>query len=57
MSLLKPIHKPSMLIPYKQLLIQTFHHKGNLIPEQSQGEHNLLFQLAIDTQPALTVSY
>jgi hypothetical protein len=38
-----------MLIPYEQLLIQTFHHKGNLIPEQSQGEHNPLFQLAIDT--------
>jgi len=56
-SLLKSIHKPSMLIPYEQLLIQTFHHKGNLIPEQSQGEHNLLFQLAIDKQPALTVSY
>jgi hypothetical protein len=48
-SLLKPIQKSSMLIAYEQLFIQTFHHNGNLIPEQSQGEHNPLFQLAIDT--------
>ena len=41
MSLLKPIHKTSMLIPYEQLLIQTFHQNGNLIPEQ-----NPLFLLA-----------
>jgi len=33
MSLLKPIHKTSMLIPYEQLLIQTFHQNGKLIPE------------------------
>ena len=38
-----------MLIPYEQLLIQKFYHNGNLIPEQSQGEHNPLFQLTIDT--------
>jgi hypothetical protein len=30
MSLLKPIHKTSVLIPYEQLFIQTFHHNGNL---------------------------
>jgi hypothetical protein len=47
MSLLKPIHKTSMLIPYEQLLIQTFHQKGTLIPEQNRGEQNPLFQLAI----------
>ena len=46
MPLLKPIHKTSLL---EQLLIQSFHHKGNLVPEQSQGEHNPLFQLATDT--------
>jgi hypothetical protein len=39
----------SLLIPYEQLLIQTFHHTGNLIKEQGTGEQNLLFQLAIDT--------
>ena len=49
MSLLKPIHKTSILIPYDQLFIQTFHHNGNLITEQSTGEQNPLFQLAIDT--------
>jgi len=49
MSLLKPIHTMSMLIPYEQLFIQTFHHNGNLITEQGTGEQNPLFQLAIDT--------
>jgi len=49
MSLLKPIHKMSMLIPYEQLFFQTFHHNGNLITEQGTGEQNPLFQLAIDT--------
>jgi hypothetical protein len=38
-----------MLIPYEQLFIQTFHHNGHLITEQSTGEQNPLFQLAIDT--------
>ena len=37
-----------MLIPHEQLLIQTFHQKGNLIPEQNRGEQSTLFQLAID---------
>jgi len=49
MSLLKPIHKMSLLIPYEQLFIQTFRHNGNLITEQGTGEQNTLFQLAIDT--------
>jgi len=48
-SILKPIHKTSMSIPYEQLFIQTFHHNGNLITEQDTGEQNPLFQLAIDT--------
>jgi len=38
MSLIKPIHKTSMLIPYEQLFIQTFHHNGNLITEQGIGK-------------------
>jgi len=49
MSLLKPIHKTSILIPYEQLVIQTFHHNGILITEQGTGEQNPLFQLPIDT--------
>jgi len=48
MSLHKPIHKTSMLIPYQQLLIQTFHQNGNLIPEQNCGEQIPLFLLATD---------
>jgi hypothetical protein len=49
MSLLKPIHKTSILIPYEQLFIQTFHHNRSLITEQGTDEQNPLFQLAIDT--------
>jgi len=48
MSLLKPIYKTSKLIPYEKLLIQNFHQKGNLIPEQNCGEQNPLFLLATD---------
>ena len=49
MTLLKPIHKTSMLIPYEKLFIQTFHHNDILIAEQGAGEQNPLYQLAIDT--------
>jgi len=49
MSVLKPLHNTARLIPYEQLFIQTFHHNGNLINEQSNSEPNPLFQLAIDT--------
>ena len=37
-----------MLIPYKQLFIQSLHQEGKLIAEQHPGEQNLLFQLVID---------
>ena len=46
MTLLKPIHKISLLIPYEQLLTQTFHQNGNLIQEQHCYDQNPLFQLA-----------
>ena len=48
MTLLKPIHKPSMVIPYEQLLIQTFHQNGTLIPKQNCNEQNPLFRLATE---------
>ena len=48
MSLLKPIHKTSMPIPYEQLLIQTFFQNRNFIPEQNCGEQNPLFLVATD---------
>jgi len=46
---LKPIYKMSMLTPYEQLFIQTFHYNGNLITEKGTGEQGPLFQLAMDT--------
>jgi hypothetical protein len=57
MSLHKPIHKTSMLIPYEQLFIQTFNHNGNLITEQGTGEQNPLFQLPIDTMPTSATTW
>jgi hypothetical protein len=38
-----------MLIPYKQLFIQTFHHNRNLMTEKGTDEQNPLFLLTIDT--------
>jgi len=46
MKLIKPINKPSKLIPYEQLIIQQFYHKGTLNPEQNCYDHNPLFKLA-----------
>jgi len=49
MSLLKPIRNNTKLIPYEQLFIETFHHIGSLINEQSATEPNPLFHLTFDT--------
>ena len=54
MTLLKPLNNPNLLIPYEQYYIQTLHREGKLIPEQSPGETNPLFQMAINTQPQHT---
>ena len=43
------LYKMSVLTPYEQLFIQTFHYNGNLIMEQGTDEQNPLFQLAMDT--------
>jgi hypothetical protein len=51
MSLLKSVYNTTMLIPYEQRLIHTFHHNDKLIPEQASGEPNPLIQLALDTSP------
>jgi hypothetical protein len=51
MKLLKPEQKASMLIPYEQLYIQIYHQKGHLIPEQSSGDYNPLFQLITNMLP------
>jgi hypothetical protein len=48
MSLLKPIQKTLLLIPYEQSFIETFYQNGKLIQEQHSGDQNPLLQLAID---------
>ena len=48
-TLLKPIHKTSLLIPYEQPFIQTYKYNGTLITAQNRGGQNPLFQLVIDT--------
>jgi len=45
MTQLQPLNDTAKQIPYEQLFIQTFHHNGDLIHEQSATEHSLLFQL------------
>jgi len=51
MTLLKPLKHENMLIPYEQFHIQSLHQAGKLIPEQSPGQPNPLFQLAFDHPP------
>ena len=40
MAILKQENIISMLIPYEQLFIQTYYHKGRLITEQNTEEPN-----------------
>ena len=49
MSLLKHINKTSLLLPYEQLYIQTYHQHKQLISEQYAGEHNPIYQLIHNT--------
>jgi len=51
MTLLKPLNNPKLPLLYEQYYIQSLHHEGKLIPEQSPGETNPLFQKAINPQP------
>jgi len=51
MTLLKPLNDPNVLLPYEQYYIQSLHPVGKLIPEQSPGETNPLFQTVINPQP------
>ena len=43
MTLLKQINTPTLLLPYEQMYIQSFHHNNELIPEQHPNEHNPMF--------------
>ena len=47
-------NNPNLLIPYEQYYIQTLYREGKLIPEQTPGETNPLFQTAINPQPPHT---
>ena len=48
MTLLKPLNNPNLLLPYEQYHIQALHHNRKLIPEQSLGDTNPLFQAVIN---------
>jgi hypothetical protein len=45
MILLKHTDKTTLLIPYEQLYIQSYHHHKQIIPEQQISEHNPRYQL------------
>ena len=45
MTILKHTEKPSLLIPYKQLYIQSYDYNNKLIPEQHSNEQNPMYQL------------
>ena len=45
MTLLKQTKTPTLLFPYEQMYIQSFHHNNELIPEQHLNEHNPMFDL------------
>ena len=49
MTLIKPVNRTNVLLPYEQLYIQKYHHKDILIPEQQCFDNNPLLQLAKDT--------
>ena len=48
MTLLKHIKNQSLLLPYEQYHTQALHHHRKLIPEQSPGDTNPLFQAVIN---------
>jgi hypothetical protein len=45
MTLLKQVNKPSLLLPYEQMYIQSLHHSNELITEQHPNKHNPMFEL------------
>jgi len=51
MTLLKRLNNPNLLLPCEQYYIQSLHHESKLIPEQSPGEINPLFQKVINPNP------
>jgi len=53
MTLLQPLNNPSLLLPYEQYYIQSLHQERRLIPQQSPGETNPLFQTVINPNPRI----
>jgi hypothetical protein len=45
MTILKPMKKPSHVLPYEQLYIQLFYHNNQLIPEQNPNEQSPVLHL------------
>jgi hypothetical protein len=45
MTLLKQIDDSTLLLPYEEMYIQSFHHNNELRPEQLPNEHNRMFEL------------
>jgi hypothetical protein len=54
MTLLKQISKPSLLLPYEQMYMQSLNHSKELIPEQHPKEHNPMFELLQTEKPYVT---
>jgi len=54
MTLLKQVNKPSILLPYEQMFIQSLHHGNELINEQQASEHNPMFELLRTEAPYVT---
>jgi len=48
MTLLKHINKATLLIPFEQIYIQSYHQNKQLTPEQHKGKHNPMYQLIHD---------
>jgi len=45
MTLIKQVKNPSLLLPYEQMYIQSFHYNNELIPAQHTNQQNPMFQL------------
>ena len=54
MTLLKQVNKPSLLLPYEQMFIQSLNHSNELINEQKGSEHNPMYELLRTETPYVT---
>ena len=52
--LLKQANKPSLLLPYEQMFIQSLHHSNELINEQQASEHKPMYELLRTGTPYVT---